>query len=125
MAHGLDLSLGFTLLFLTGVWLVNSLIGGWGYLDDGVLFLSHSEKGLYLDLLKDEALWVWFMPNRFYLPLMVLGLLVIEVILVSLHHLLQVFMNNRLLAYLVLIGLAFLLNYLVFQDLILEGQEVF
>lgn len=62
--------------------------------------------------------------NRFYLPLMVLGLLVIEVILVSLYHLLQVFMSNRLLAYLVLIGLAFLLNYLVFQDLILEGQKV-
>ncbi|HEL1593304.1 TPA: hypothetical protein TXL33_001783 [Streptococcus suis] len=122
---GLGQALGFTMLFLASLFLVNSLVGGIGYLGDGLILLSHSEHGIFLELLRGQELWAWFLPNAPYLLWMVLGLLVLEIVLVSLNHLLQVRFSNRLVVFILLIGLLALLDYLLFQDLILDGQEIF
>ncbi|HEM3550383.1 hypothetical protein [Streptococcus suis] len=122
---GLGQALGFTVLFLISLFLVNSLIGGIGYLEDGLVLLSHSERGIFLELLRGQELWAWFLPNAPYLLWMVLGLLVLEIVLVSLNHLLQVRFSNRLVVFILLAGLLALLDYLLFQDLILDGQEIF
>lgn len=122
---GLGQALGFTMLFLASLFLVNSLVGGIGYLEDGLILLSHSERGIFLELLRGQELWAWFLPNGPYLLWMVLGLLVLEIILVSLNHLLQVRFSNRLVVFILLAGLLALLDYLLFQNLILDGQEVF
>ncbi|MGQ7544318.1 hypothetical protein ACTGXB_10390 [Streptococcus suis] len=122
---GLGQALGFTVFFLVSLFLVNSLIGGIGYLEDGLVLLSHSERGIFLELLRGQELWAWFLPNAPYLLWMVLGLLVLEIVLVSLNHLLQVRFSNRLVVFILLIGLLALLDYLLFQDLVLDGQEIF
>ncbi|HFU4000799.1 TPA: hypothetical protein ACGO3D_000902 [Streptococcus suis] len=122
---GLGQALGFTLLFLASLFLVNSLVGGIGYLEDGLILLSHSERGIFLELLRGQELWAWFLPNAPYLLWMVLGLLVLEIVLVSLNHLLQVRFSNRLVVFILLAGLLALLDYLLFQDLVLDGQEIF
>lgn len=122
---GLGQALGFTMLCLASLFLVNSLVGGFGYLEDGLILLSHSERGIFLELLRGQELWAWFLPNAPYLLWMVLSLLVLEIGLVSLNHLLQVRFSNRLVVFILLIGLLALLDYLLFQDLILDGQEVF
>ncbi|HEM4258523.1 hypothetical protein HO421_09155 [Streptococcus suis] len=122
---GLGQALGFTMLFLASLFLVNSLVGGIGYLEDGLILLSHSERGIFLELLMGQELWAWFLPNAPYLLWMVLGLLVLEIVLVSLNHLLQVRFSNRLVVFILLAGLLALLDYLLFQDLVLDGQEVF
>ncbi|HEM3199586.1 TPA: hypothetical protein U0908_001792 [Streptococcus suis 14A] len=122
---GLGQALGFTVFFLVSLFLVNSLVGGIGYLEDGLILLSHSERGIFLELLRGQELWAWFLPNAPYLLWMVLGLLVLEIILVSLNHLLQVRFSNRLVVFILLIGLLALLDYLLFQDLVLDGQEIF
>ncbi|NQK56719.1 hypothetical protein HO481_00200 [Streptococcus suis] len=122
---GLGQALCFTMLFLASLFLVNSLIGGIGYLEDGLILLSHSERGIFLELLRGQELWAWFLPNAPYLLWMVLGLLVLEIVLVSLNHLLQVRFSNRLVVFILLAGLLALLDYLLLQDLILDGQEVF
>lgn len=122
---GLGRALGFTVLFLASLFLVNSLVGGIGYLEDGLILLSHSERGIFLELLRGQELWAWFLPNAPYLLWMVLGLLVLEIGLVSLNHLLQVRFSNRLVVFILLIGLLALLDYLLFQDLVLDGQEIF
>ncbi|HFI0563997.1 TPA: hypothetical protein ACGO35_001721 [Streptococcus suis] len=122
---GLGQALGFTMLFLASLFLVSSLVGGIGYLEDGLILLSHSERGIFLELLRGQELWAWFLPNAPYLLWMVLGLLVLEIGLVSLNHLLQVRFSNRLVVFILLAGLLALLDYLLFQDLILDGQEVF
>ncbi|HEM2779403.1 TPA: hypothetical protein U0618_000150 [Streptococcus suis] len=122
---GLGQALGFTVFFLVNLFLVNSLVGGIGYLEDGLILLSHSERGIFLELLRGQELWAWFLPNAPYLLWMVLGLLVLEFVLVSLNHLLQVRFSNRLVVFILLIGLLALLDYLLFQDLILDGQEIF
>ncbi|MFM0900538.1 hypothetical protein P7J55_09820 [Streptococcus suis] len=122
---GLSQALCFTMLFLASLFLVNSLVGGIGYLEDGLILLSHSEKGIFLELLRGQELWAWFLPNAPYLLWMVLGLLVLEIVLVSLNHLLQVRFSNRLVVFILLAGLLALLDYLLFQDLILDGQEIF
>ncbi|CYU54684.1 ABC transporter permease [Streptococcus suis] len=122
---GLVQALGFTVFFLVSLFLGNSLVGGIGYLGDGLILLSHSERGIFLELLRGQELWAYFLPNAPYLLWMVLGLLVLEIGLVSLNHLLQVRFSNRLVVFILLIGLLALLDYLLFQDLILDGQEVF
>ncbi|MCQ8262112.1 hypothetical protein [Streptococcus suis] len=122
---GLGQALGFTMLCLASLFLVNSLVGGFGYLEDGLILLSHSERGIFLELLRGQELWAWFLPNAPYLLWMVLGLLVLDIVLVSLNHLLQVRFSNRLVVFILLIGLLALLDYLLFQDLILDGQEIF
>ncbi|HFR3661647.1 TPA: hypothetical protein ACHVEO_000114 [Streptococcus suis] len=122
---GLGQALGFTVFFLVSLFLVNSLVGGIGYLEDGLILLSHSERGIFLELLRGQELWAYFLPNAPYLLWMVLSLLVLEIGLVSLNHLLQVRFSNRLVVFILLIGLLALLDYLLFQDLILDGQEVF
>ncbi|HFI0542560.1 TPA: hypothetical protein ACGOXQ_001204 [Streptococcus suis] len=122
---GLGQALGFTMLFLASLFLVNSLVGGIGYLEDGIILLSHSERGIFLELLRGQELWAYFLPNAPYLLWMVLSLLVLEIGLVSLNHLLQVRFSNRLVVFILLIGLLALLDYLLFQDLILDGQEIF
>ncbi|HEM5207064.1 TPA: hypothetical protein U1346_001503 [Streptococcus suis] len=122
---GLGQALGFTMLFLASLFLVNSLVGGIGYLEDGLILLSHSERGIFLELLRGQELWAWFLPNAPYLLWMVFGLLVLEIVLVSLNHLLQVRFSNRLVVFILLIGLLALLDYLLFQDLVLDGQEIF
>lgn len=122
---GLGQALGFTVFFLVSLFLVNSLVGGIGYLEDGIILLSHSERGIFLELLRGQELWAWFLPNASYLLWMVLGLLVLEIGLVSLNHLLQVRFSNRLVVFILLIGLLALLDYLLFQDLVLDGQEIF
>ncbi|CYV73376.1 hypothetical protein HO681_04440 [Streptococcus suis] len=122
---GLGQALGFTVFFLVSLFLVNSLVGGIGYLEDGLILLSHSERGIFLELLMGQELWAWFLPNAPYLLWMVLGLLVLEIVLVSLNHLLQVRFSNRLVVFILLAGLLALLDYLLFQDLILDGQEIF
>ena len=122
---GLGQALGFTLLFLVSLFLVNSLVGGIGYLEDGIILLSHSERGIFLHLLQGQELWAWFLPNASYLFWMVLGLLALEMLLISLNHILQVRLSNRLVVYLSLVGLLALLDYLLFQDLVLDGQEIF
>ncbi|WP_105105381.1 hypothetical protein [Streptococcus suis] len=122
---GLGQALCFTMLFLASLFLVNSLVGGIGYLEDGLILLSHSERGIFLELLMGQELWAWFLPNAPYLLWMVLGLLVLEIVLVSLNHLLQVRFSNRLVVFILLAGLLALLDYLLFQDLVLDGQEVF
>ncbi|CYV32779.1 ABC transporter permease [Streptococcus suis] len=122
---GLGQALGFTVLFLASLFLVNSLVGGIGYLEDGLILLSYSERGISLELLRGQELWAWFLPNAPYLLWMVLGLLVLEIILVSLNHLLQVRFSNRLVVFILLVGLLALLDYLLLQDLILDGQEIF
>ncbi|HEL2051312.1 TPA: hypothetical protein U0398_001120 [Streptococcus suis] len=122
---GLGQALGFTMLFLASLFLVNSLVGGIGYLEDGLILLSQSERGIFLELLRGQELWAWFLPNAPYVLWMVLGLLVLEIVLVSLNHLLQVRFSNRLVVFILLAGLLALLDYLLFQDLILDGQEVF
>ncbi|HEP1789628.1 TPA: hypothetical protein VB846_000833 [Streptococcus suis] len=122
---GLGQALGFTMLFLASLFLGNSLVGGIGYLEDGLILLSHSERGIFLELLRGQELWAWFLPNAPYLLWMVLGLLVLEIGLVSLNHLLQVRFSNRLVVFILLIGLLALLDYLLFQDLVLDGQEIF
>ncbi|HEM6404535.1 TPA: hypothetical protein U2D42_000532 [Streptococcus suis] len=122
---GLGQALGFTMLFLASLFLGNSLVGGIGYLEDGLILLSHSERGIFLELLRGQELWAWFLPNAPYLLWMVFGLLVLEIILVSLNHLLQVRFSNRLVVFILLIGLLALLDYLLFQDLVLDGQEIF
>ncbi|HEM4031091.1 TPA: hypothetical protein U1V77_002078 [Streptococcus suis] len=122
---GLGQALGFTVLFLASLFLVNSLVGGIGYLEDGLILLSRSERGIFLELLRGQELWAWFLPNAPYLLWMVLGLLVLEIVLVSLNHLLQVRFSNRLVVFILLAGLLVLLDYLLFQDLILDGQEIF
>ncbi|HEM2768371.1 TPA: hypothetical protein U0613_000096 [Streptococcus suis] len=122
---GLVQALGFTVFFLVSLFLGNSLVGGIGYLGDGLILLSHSERGIFLELLRGQELWAWFLPNAPYLLWMVLGLLVLEIGLVSLNHLLQVRFSNRLVVFILLIGVLALLDYLLFQDLILDGQEVF
>ncbi|HEM4281931.1 TPA: hypothetical protein U1X78_000315 [Streptococcus suis] len=122
---GLGQALGFTMLFLASLFLVNSLVGGIGYLEDGLILLSHSERGIFLELLRGQELWAWFLPNAPYLLWMVLGLLVLEIGLVSFNHLLQVRFSNRLVVFILLIGLLALLDYLLFQDLVLDGQEIF
>ncbi|HFI0763451.1 TPA: hypothetical protein ACGO6Q_002072 [Streptococcus suis] len=66
-----------------------------------------------------------FLPNAPYLLWMVLGLLVLEIVLVSLNHLLQVRFLNRSVVFILLAGLLALLDYLLYQDLILNGQEIF
>ncbi|NQM51562.1 hypothetical protein HO406_07505 [Streptococcus suis] len=122
---GLVQALGFTVFFLVSLFLGNSLVGGIGYLEDGLILLSRSERGIFLELLRGQELWAWFLPNAPYLLWMVLGLLVLEIVLVSLNHLLQVRFSNRLVVFILLIGLLALLDYLLFQDLILDGQEIF
>lgn len=122
---GLGQALGFTVFFLASLFLVNSLVGGIGYLEDGLILLSHSKRGIFLELLMGQELWAWFLPNAPYLLWMVFGLLVLEIVLVSLNHLLQVRFSNRLVVFILLAGLLALLDYLLFQDLILDGQEVF
>ncbi|HFI0911022.1 TPA: hypothetical protein ACGOX8_000150 [Streptococcus suis] len=122
---GLGQALGFTVFFLVSLFLVNSLVGGIGYLEDGLILLSHSERGIFLELLRGQELWAWFLPNAPYLLWMVLGLLVLEIGLVSLNHLLQVRFSNRLVVFILLIGVLALLDYLLFQDLVLDGQEIF
>ncbi|HEM3527659.1 TPA: hypothetical protein U1B39_000025 [Streptococcus suis] len=122
---GLVQALCFTMLFLASLFLVNSLVGGIGYLEDGLILLSRSERGIFLELLRGQELWAWFLPNAPYLLWMVLGLLVLEIVLVSLNHLLQVRFSNRLVVFILLAGLLVLLDYLLFQDLILDGQEIF
>ncbi|HEM3438573.1 hypothetical protein [Streptococcus suis] len=122
---GLGQALGFTVIFLVSLFMVNSLVGGIGYLEDGLILLSHSERGIFLELLRGQELWAWFLPNAPYLLWMVLGLLVLEIVLVSLNHLLQVRFSNRLVVFILLAGLLVLLDYLLFQDLILDGQEIF
>ncbi|HEM4415725.1 TPA: hypothetical protein U1Y63_001218 [Streptococcus suis] len=122
---GLGQALGFTMLCLASLFLVNSLVGGFGYLEDGLILLSHSERGIFLELLRGQELWAWFLPNAPYLLWMVFGLLVLEIVLVSLNHLLQVRFSNRLVVFILLIGLLALLDYLLFQDLVLDGQEIF
>ncbi|HFI0772283.1 TPA: hypothetical protein ACGO60_001361 [Streptococcus suis] len=122
---GLVQALGFTVFFLVSLFLGNSLVGGIGYLGDGLILLSHSERGIFLELLRGQELWAYFLPNAPYLLWMVLGLLVLEIGLVSLNHLLQVRFSNRLVVFILLIGVLALLDYLLFQDLILDGQEVF
>ncbi|HFI0264352.1 TPA: hypothetical protein ACGOU9_000760 [Streptococcus suis] len=122
---GLGQALGFTMLFLVSLFLVNSLVGGIGYLEDGLILLSHSERGIFLELLRGQELWAWFLPNTSYLMWMVLGLLVLEIVLVSLNHLLQVRFSNRLVVFILLAGSLALLDYLLFQDLVLDGQEIF
>lgn len=122
---GLGQALGFTMLFLASLFLVNSLVGGIGYLEDGLILLSHSERGIFLELLRGQELWAYFLPNAPYLLWMVLGLLVLEIGLVSFNHLLQVRFSNRLVVFILLIGLLALLDYLLFQDLVLDGQEIF
>ncbi|HEM5235041.1 TPA: hypothetical protein U1343_000376 [Streptococcus suis] len=122
---GLGQALGFTMLFLASLFLVNSLVGGIGYLEDGIILLSHSERGIFLELLRGQELWAWFLPNASYLLWMVLGLLVLEIVLVSLNHLLQVRFSNRLVVFILLAGLLALLDYLLLQDLVLDGQEIF
>ncbi|MFI3098058.1 hypothetical protein [Streptococcus suis] len=122
---GLGQALGFTVFFLVSLFLVNSLVGGIGYLEDGLILLSHSERGIFLELLRGQELWAWFLPNAPYLLWMVLGLLVLEIGLVSLNHLLQVRFSNRLVVFILLIGLLSLLDYFLFQDLVFDGQEVF
>lgn len=122
---GLGQALGFTVFFLVSLFLVNSLVGGIGYLEDGIILLSHSERGIFLELLRGQELWAWFLPNGPYLLWMVFGLLVLEIGLVSLNHLLQVRFSNRLVVFILLIGLLALLDYLLLQDLILDGQEIF
>ncbi|MGU7935724.1 hypothetical protein ACS6ZM_00220 [Streptococcus suis] len=122
---GLGQALGFTMLCLASLFLVNSLVGGFGYLEDGLILLSHSERGIFLELLRGQELWAWFLPNAPYLLWMVLSLLVLEIGLVSLNHLLQVRFSNRLVVFILLIGLLALLDYLLLQDLILDGQEIF
>ncbi|MBY5014002.1 hypothetical protein K6V96_01740 [Streptococcus suis] len=122
---GLGQALGFTMLFLASLFLGNSLVGGIGYLEDGLILLSHSEHGIFLELLRGQELWAWFLPNAPYLLWMVLGLLVLEIVLVSLNHLLQVRFSNRLVVFILLIDLLALLDYLLFQDLVLDGQEIF
>ena len=122
---GLGQAFGFTVLFLVSLFLVNSLVGGIGYLEDGIILLSHSERGIFLHLLQGQELWAWFLPNASYLFWMVLGLLALEMLLISLNHILQVRLSNRLVVYLSLVGLLALLDYLLFQDLVLDGQEIF
>lgn len=122
---GLGQALGFTMLFLASLFLVNSLVGGIGYLEDGLILLSHSERGIFLELLRGQELWAYFLPNAPYLLWMVLGLLVLDIVLVSLNHLLQVRFSNRLVVFILLIGFLALLDYLLFQDLVLDGQEIF
>ncbi|HEM3524318.1 TPA: hypothetical protein U1B43_001259 [Streptococcus suis] len=122
---GLGQALCFTVFFLASLFLVNSLVGGIGYLEDGLILLSHSERGIFLELLRGQELWAYFLPNAPYLLFMVLGLLVLEIVLVSLNHLLQVRFSNRLVVFILLAGLLALLDYLLFQDLILDGQEIF
>ncbi|WP_105127647.1 hypothetical protein [Streptococcus suis] len=122
---GLVQALGFTVFFLVSLFLGNSLVGGIGYLGDGLILLSHSERGIFLELLRGQELWAYFLPNAPYLLWMVLGLLILEIILVSLNHLLQVRFSNRLVVFILLIGLLALLDYLLLQDLILDGQEIF
>lgn len=122
---GLGQALGFTVFFLVSLFLGNSLVGGIGYLGDGLILLSHSERGIFLELLRGQELWAYFLPNAPYLLWMVLGLLILEIILVSLNHLLQVRFSNRLVVFILLIGLLALLDYLLLQDLILDGQEIF
>ncbi|HEL1644025.1 TPA: hypothetical protein TXL48_000565 [Streptococcus suis] len=122
---GLGQALGFTVFFLVSLFLVNSLVGGIGYLKDGLILLSHSERGIFLELLRGQELWAYFLPNAPYLLWMVLSLLVLEIGLVSLNHLLQVRFSNRLVVFILLIGLLALLDYLLLQDLILDGQEIF
>lgn len=121
---GLLLALGFTFLFFVLLFLLNGLVGGWGYLHDGIILLSYSEKGIPLDLLTKEELWAWFMPNSVYLSWMIFGLLFLEILLLTLHHLLQTRISDRLLVFFLLVGSLFLLNYLVFQGLVLDGQEI-
>ncbi|MBY4962949.1 hypothetical protein K6V39_10275 [Streptococcus suis] len=122
---GLVQALGFTVFFLVSLFLGNSLVGGIGYLGDGLILLSHSERGIFLELLRGQELWAYFLPNAPYLLWMVLGLLILEIVLVSLNHLLQVRFSNRLVVFILLIGLLALLDYLLLQDLILDGQEIF
>ncbi|NQN66404.1 hypothetical protein HPA09_09030 [Streptococcus suis] len=122
---GLGQALGFTLLFLASLFLVNSLVGGIGYLEDGLILLSHSKRGIFLELLRGQELWAYFLPNAPYLLWMVFGLLVLEIGLVSFNHLLQVRFSNRLVVFILLVGLLALLDYLLFQDLVLDGQEIF
>ncbi|NQN11932.1 hypothetical protein HPA30_10355 [Streptococcus suis] len=122
---GLGQALGFTMLFLASLFLVNSLVGGIGYLEDGIILLSHSERGIFLELLRGQELWAYFLPNAPYLLWMVLSLLVLEIGLVSFNHLLQVRFSNRLVVFILLVGLLALLDYLLFQDLVLDGQEIF
>ncbi|WP_449462306.1 hypothetical protein [Streptococcus suis] len=122
---GLGQALGFTVIFLVSLFMVNSLVGGIGYLEDGLILLSRSERGIFLELLRGQELWAWFLPNAPYLLWMVLGLLVLEIVLVSLNHLLQVRFSNRLVVFILLTVLLALLDYLLFQDLILDGQEIF
>ncbi|HEM6304414.1 TPA: hypothetical protein U2D44_000476 [Streptococcus suis] len=122
---GLVQALGFTVFFLVSLFLGNSLVGGIGCLGDGLILLSHSERGIFLELLRGQELWAYFLPNAPYLLWMVLGLLILEIILVSLNHLLQVRFSNRLVVFILLIGLLALLDYLLLQDLILDGQEIF
>lgn len=122
---GVCLSIGFTLFFLINLLLLNGLVSGWGYADDGIMLLSHSKQGMYLNLLHNQELWVWFLSNKVYLVWMVLGILCMEIILVSLNHLVQVYFSNRLVVYLLLVGGVIFADYLLFQELILDGQEIF
>lgn len=122
---GLGQAFGVTVFFLTCLFLLNSLIGGWGYWRDGILLCSPSQGHLFLELVQGQELWVTFLPNAVYLPWMVVGLLMLEVLVISSSHLLQLRLSNRLLVYVVLIALLVFLDYLLFGELVLDGQEVF
>lgn len=113
------------MFFLISLLVLNGLVSGWGYADDGIMLLSHSKQGMYLNLLHNQELWVWFLSNKVYLVWMVLGILCMEIILVSLNHLVQVYFSNRLVVYLLLVGGVIFADYLLSQELILDAQEIF
>ena len=64
---------------------------------------------------------VWFMPNTHYIAYMVGIILLAQVILVSLNHLIQLVIPNRLLSFLGVIALVMLGSYLVTGHPIVEG----
>lgn len=103
---GLGLALGFTSLLFLAVFVVNFFIGGLGYWQDGVLLLSQTEKGELLRYLQGEDLWVWFLSNSVYLPMMFVGLLALEAVLISLLHLVQVYLPKQILSYSLVLLLA-------------------
>lgn len=118
------MALGLTLGMLLAIFSFNVLLNGLGNWSDGVLMLSKNGQGMHLEHLVDP-LSVWFMPNTHYITSMVGIILLVQVVLVTLSHLIQVVIPNRLLSYLAVLALAMLGSYLVTGELVVEGLSFF
>ncbi|MER0123493.1 hypothetical protein ABPH35_05920 [Streptococcus sp. ZJ93] len=123
--QGLLIACVTTVLFSMIIFVVQSIVHGIGAWQDGIIAMSHQEQGLFLHFLKEENIWVQFVPNLHYLCWMFLGIIGLEIVLVSVNHLMQAFLSNRILVFLLVSTGLVVVDIVLFRDFVFNGIDIF